>query len=243
MLWCRTAVITKRKGVRTLRNGESGLQFERYLFGTDCSEWQMPLELDYPAALEYVRAAQGVHYNWDPQKPKTYLAQLLMDAVSCFLLRADREQLHFYVAIGTSLDRDHGTDAFFQIGKTGRIATIDFTVSRKTRSKAHVIIYDRDFQSELALEAKAEQIASRLRDVDMRLSPEEPIDRENLRRVLKTKIAERNRLLAKRFARDLFKPATPERQPERRAGSRAELNALSASQEERIANLKKVLGL
>ncbi len=226
------------------KTGDQGYQFEWLLFGTHAREWKSSVVLEYATAVAYVRVAQSVHFDWNPQEPKTRYARELMDAVKRCLARADRSLLLLFVAIGTSLDKDHGIDAFFQVGETNRLATIDVTVGKgKHGTKAGIIIRAADFNDADALRKKAGKIADMLRYADGRLHPYPGADMENLRRVLKEKLEKRKQENTKQIIRERRIPLHKIRLYSLPVRPRLEKKAPTVEQLKRIEDLKRFLGL
>lgn len=96
----------------------------------------------YKQSIMYVKE----HQRGDPAHPARFFPRSLLERLRTnpeLNINSD-EQIRFYTAVGSSLDRFHGVDAFFEYntsdGKSVRV-TIDVTINpNKDRYKADVVL-------------------------------------------------------------------------------------------------------
>lgn len=109
--------------------------------------------LPYRTAMSVVREMQP----FDPTDPTPSFANDLHATVAEKLGLTDYSTLRFYTALGTSLDRHHGVDGFFEWdapeGGTA-VVTLDITLRDKGAYKADVLLWVAD---EAALDRQNER--------------------------------------------------------------------------------------
>lgn len=98
--------------------------------------------LGYRPSLDYVKS----HQRGDPFNPKRFFPKSLLEGLrtSSFFDSLNIEQIAFYTAVDSVLDKFHGVDAFFEYkikeGGTLRV-TIDVTTNpNKDKHRADVIL-------------------------------------------------------------------------------------------------------
>lgn len=125
--------------------------------------FETSLALAEAAAIASLR--NGV---WDPQRPKTFPAFQLLDAVQSALRLTPRCTVELVNTLGTILDVKWCVDCFFRLEKEPRIiATVDLTTrpgkSLNGDSKADFLLTPRDLYPNTALNAFAQKVANLLR--------------------------------------------------------------------------------
>lgn len=115
-------------------------------------------------SLEWVKE----HQPWNPSDPNlpeqnlNHIANDLHYKVAEALGLEDVNELKFYTARNSPLDRFYGIDAFFEWN--GALFTIDFTVNKhKKEYKADIIVSEEDVDSEASMDALANTVAKYLK--------------------------------------------------------------------------------
>ena len=233
-----------------------GEVFENVLFGCNAKQWREPKKLNFANAVLFVEEVQALYFNWNPACPSTELALRLFKAVQQYTEPCVRARLRLFVAIGTSLDRHHRTDAFFRIEGTPRIALIDAKARRvgasevlkrprkmrklmlpKLRAHNKVLIFPTDFEHPKLLNFKAWQIEKLLSWEDERLLLQ--VDSLRPERRLDEQLREQDVNKAKTCAPSL--QLQQEMVPKQSDSSR--LPEDKRVIDERIQDLRRVLGL
>lgn len=121
-------------------NVKAGQFFEQSVFKgcVDGNTDNIREYMGYKESLDWVREHQPKKDYKNPETLDSGQLSQLKSAVSSKLPNVD-EVLKFYTAIGSSLDRFHGVDGFFELGD--HIVTVDLTLDPdKVIAKADVVI-------------------------------------------------------------------------------------------------------
>ena len=134
--------------------GYTGKIFESEVLPSLSDSWKDEGYFDEERSFECVRN----HQEWNPSDPNNKVANELHYKVAEKLGLDDVNELKFYSALHSPLDKYFGIDAFFEIN--GALFTLDLSINpHKDVAKADIVVTEKDLHDEKELDNLSQTIA------------------------------------------------------------------------------------